>query len=174
VQKKKSVLKQPTREDLQFDNALIFIEPTITDFCFCSTYFFFSLFLWLLSYWQIATQNFLDLDDIASLDELREKLDRTCLPSGITELFQGGELFFLAIAKDQHGFPNVSLSLTIGPSLELSMCAHNIMVPISKVAHINGCSSLIHTCSDVLNILAFLKTYTEERVPAADSIHAAR
>jgi hypothetical protein len=58
------------------------------------------------------------------LADLQQKLDRTCLPSGITEVCQGGELFFMSLAKDPHGIPMVSFGLTIGQSLGISMHVH--------------------------------------------------
>jgi hypothetical protein len=91
-------------------------------------------------------------------------------PAGLQSFSREANFSFWQLLRISMAFPTSPSPSQIGPSLELSMCAHNIMVPISKVAHINGCSSLIRTCSDVLNILAFLKTYAEERVPAADSI----
>ncbi|QQP40341.1 Uncharacterized protein FKW44_014348, partial [Caligus rogercresseyi] len=48
-----------------------------------------------------ASEAFLRKDRISSLKDLQKKLDRTCIPRGIVEVEQDGELLFISIEKDK-------------------------------------------------------------------------
>ncbi|QQP48639.1 Hypothetical protein FKW44_009013 [Caligus rogercresseyi] len=50
--------------------------------------------------------------------------------------------------------------MAVNESLEVSLCAQGLKVPIEKVSHLTGLESKVELCSQVLNMLFFLKTYS--------------
>ena len=77
------------------------------------------------------SSSFLELDKIHSLQDIRDKLDRTCLAPGYTELYQDSNLYFLFISTDPTDLrPYVKLSLTI--TEELNFSAFGGSLKISK------------------------------------------
>jgi hypothetical protein len=116
-----------------------------------------------------AARAFLDQDEVASLAQLQEKLDRTCLPKGIIEVQEDDEVCFLAFARDATAGPQVSFSLIISDKLEMTMYSRGVKIPLEQVAHITGLTT-VSKCSEVLNILSFLKSFTEAPRPKNDTL----
>jgi hypothetical protein len=50
------------------------------------------------------------------------------------------------------------------------MFSRGIRVPLEQVAHITGLCATVDSCSQVLNVLSFLKVYSESRLPGNDTI----
>jgi hypothetical protein len=113
---------------------------------------------------------FLEADEVATLSDLLEKLDRTCIPEGIHEIKQGEELYFVAFSKDDSTGPCITFSLVLTAALEITMFCRSIKVPLEKIAHLNGLQMTVDSCSQVLNILSFLKVYSQSRLPENDTI----
>lgn len=80
---------------------------------------FFSTSRFALDYNRVeaAAAEFLEQDEVASLDDVKEKLDRTCLPSGVVEISQASDLMFLSIKKDGLGVPKICFCLEIKEDL---------------------------------------------------------
>ncbi|QQP56618.1 Uncharacterized protein FKW44_001337 [Caligus rogercresseyi] len=76
-----------------------------------------------------ASEAFLRKDRISSLKDLQKKLDRTCMPRGIVEVKQDGELLFISIDKDKD-VPMISFSMAVNESLKVSLYAQGLKVPI--------------------------------------------
>ncbi|QQP50769.1 Uncharacterized protein FKW44_011893 [Caligus rogercresseyi] len=93
-----------------------------------------------------ASEAFLRKDRISSLKDLQKKLDRTCMPRGIVEVEQDGELLFISIDKDKD-VPMISFSMAVNESLEVRLCAHGLKVPMEKVSHLTGLESKVELCS---------------------------
>ena len=108
------------------------------------------------------SSSFLELDKIHSLQDIRDKLDRTCLAPGYTELYQDSNLYFLFITTDPTDLrPYVKLSLTITEELEFSAFVGSLKISNYKFYHITR-NTKIETSSEVLNILSFFKNLGEE------------
>jgi hypothetical protein len=66
---------------------------------------------------EAAAAAFLQMDEIGSLEEIKEKLDRSCMPSGIVEKSSSTELVFLNTMKDDNGIPTIGFYLQINDDL---------------------------------------------------------
>ena len=84
---------------------------------------------------EAAAEAFLQQDEISSLDELRLRLDRSCLPSGVVEIHQNNELYFIGFSKDLTKGPQVQYSLIIAETLEFTMFSSTVQVPRSNLTH---------------------------------------
>jgi hypothetical protein len=113
---------------------------------------------------------FMEEDEVSSLSDLLKKLDDSCIPEGIHKIKQGKELFFVAFSKDEYSGPCVVFSLVLSARLEMTMFSRGIRVPLEQVAHITGLCATVDSCSQVLNVLSFLKVYSESRLPGNDTI----
>jgi hypothetical protein len=116
-----------------------------------------------------AADKFLQEDEIDDLGALRQNLDRSCMPSGITEVYQNDELYFLSFLKDETSGPKVTFSLVITENMEVMLYSHGVQMSLNSIAHITGLGS-INKCSQVLNILSFLKAFSESSPPATDTL----
>lgn len=107
-----------------------------------------------------AAEDFLRLDNVSSLSDLREKLDPTSLPCGTNQLEEQGKIVFASIATTELGKAFVKYSLTVEEDLSFSLWSDGLEVPSKKVSHIvEQQEKKIRRCSDVANVLAFLKHY---------------
>jgi hypothetical protein len=68
-----------------------------------------------------AASEFLRMDEVSSLAELKEKLDRSCLPSNIIEVARPNQLLFLSIADNTMKKPVVAYSFIVNDSLSFDM-----------------------------------------------------
>jgi hypothetical protein len=116
-----------------------------------------------------AADVFLQEDEVESLEEMREKLDRSCLPKGIIEVEQDNQLFFLFFGNDSSSGPQVTFSLVISENMTVSMFSRGVKVQLAQIAHISGLGRICK-CSQVLNILSFLKAFSESALPRDDTI----
>jgi hypothetical protein len=112
---------------------------------------------------------FLQEDEVESLEEIREKLDRSCLPKGVIEVAQDNKLFFLSFGNESSSGPQVTFSLVITEGMTVSMFSHGVKVQLDQIAHISGLGT-INRCSQVLNILSFLKAISEATLPQDDTL----
>lgn len=113
---------------------------------------------------------FLQADEVTTLDDLLKKLDRSCLPGGIFEFDQDNEHYFMAFSNDSLSGPTISFSLILNQNLELTLFSRGIKVPMEQIAHLTGLKTTVDCCSQVLNLLSFLKVYTESKLPENDAI----
>jgi hypothetical protein len=116
-----------------------------------------------------AANLFLQEDEVQTLVQLSQKLDRSCLPSGILEVQQDGELFFLSFGKDSFSGPQVTFSLVVAEDLTVTLFSRGIKLQLEKIAHITGLGT-VNKCSQVLNILSFLKAFSESTPPRDDTL----
>jgi hypothetical protein len=68
-----------------------------------------------------AASEFLKIDEVSSLAELKEKLDRSCLPADVIEVARPNELLFLSIADNTMKKPVVAYSFIVHDSLSFDM-----------------------------------------------------
>jgi hypothetical protein len=76
---------------------------------------------------------------------------------------------FFGFAKDESSGPQVCYSLVIKDNLDISMYSKGIEVPLEKISHITGLGSVSRS-SHVLNILSFIKAYSESALPRDDTL----
>ena len=87
---------------------------------------------------EAAAEAFLTEDEIRSLSDLKSKLDRTCLPSGVTEVWNDQEALFFGLRMDAASGPVISYCVAINSDMALSLYCQGIKLPIQQVAHISG------------------------------------
>ena len=87
---------------------------------------------------EAAAEAFLLEDDISSLQELYNKLDRTCLPKDVTEVQRNDEALFFGLQMHPRSGPKVDYCLVINAALELTLYSQGVKLPIERVAHISG------------------------------------
>ena len=119
---------------------------------------------------EAAAEAFLIADEISSLTELNEKLDYSCLPSGVTVVKEEDEeITFLGLQKDSVAGPTVAYSLLINSSLQITLYSHGVKLSTDNVTHISAFGKVC-SCAEVLNIVSFLKAKSEESLPTNDTI----
>ena len=113
---------------------------------------------------ELEAEIFLAADKVESLEELEEKLDNEeTWPKDIMRLKGENKLTFYNIAENELGQPVVRYSLIITEDLKFIMWCKEVKVPLIKVSHICK-DKKINSSSGVLNIIAFLKNFYEEKV----------
>jgi hypothetical protein len=68
-----------------------------------------------------AASNFLDQDKVVSLQELHEKLDRSCLPGGVYEVREPTIIRFFTVKHDRRGAPKMGFSLEVMENMEFDI-----------------------------------------------------
>lgn len=102
--------------------------------------------------------DFFDAEKVTTLAEIKEKLDRSLLPSSFTEANSTDDLVFVEFLFSEANPPRLKSSLVIKDDLSFKLFAHDSEISKNLVLHIAPSAS-IRTTSDVLNILAFLAGY---------------
>jgi hypothetical protein len=82
-------------------------------------------------------------------------------------VFQNDELYFLSFVREENSGPKVIFSLLITEKLEVILHSHGIKVSLKSIVHITGLG-VVNKCSQVLNVLSFLKAFSESTPPATD------
>jgi hypothetical protein len=118
-----------------------------------------------------ASSKFLQLDQVTTLQELSKKLDQECLPSDFVETSRPGKLLFLYLPQDETKEPQVQASLTVLETLQCQAWCGGVQIPQARIAHIVKGGKLFRA-SDVANVLAFLKSYSQQP-QCADAIQHA-
>ena len=115
-------------------------------------------------------QEFLTADEIASLIELKEKIELENLPEGILKSYGEDKITFFALGENDLGMPFVKFSLMITEDLAFSMWCNELKILPAKVAHLCKDGKLV-LCSAVINIIQVLKNMWEETViPPSNAI----
>lgn len=111
----------------------------------------------------MASQQFLEADRINSLDDVRQKLDRSCLPNGIIMVEKSGGIIFISLNfEGEDSLPVLGLCLKISEDLLYSVWIdHRVPVLPEKFSHIT-CGQTFSNCSEILNVLALAKSFVEE------------
>ena len=113
---------------------------------------------------------FLALDAVESFEELAENLPSQFPPSwSVTTLKDEEKLVLEDLTVDEDGKPTLKFSLTIFKSLEFVLSSKDVIVPTSKVKHITS-NKKIQRHSDVMNILAFLNSFSDGEPNVQDVI----
>ena len=118
---------------------------------------------------EAAAEQFLFDDNVATLNEIEEKLDRSCLPTGILEVMTDCGLVFYSLSVNEYGKMRVKYSLKINESMEFQVFVEDVCLNASKFEHIMD-EETISTCSEVLNLLAFAKSSAEMGLDAEDIV----
>jgi hypothetical protein len=114
---------------------------------------------------------FLGLDSVESFEELSDKLPTQFPPSwSVTTLKDEDKIVLEDLTVDEDGKPTLKFSLTILKSLEFVLSSKDVIVPTSKVKHIT-LNKKIQRHSDVLNILAFLNSFSDGQPNVQDVIN---
>lgn len=119
--------------------------------------------------YEAAAEEFLAEENVSSLHELQQKLDRSCVPSGILEIMTDHGLVFYSLSIDDLGKFRVKYSLRINDSLDFQIFVQDVCLKASKSEHI--VHGAISSCSEVLNLLAFAKASYEAGLDTEDTIH---
>ena len=114
---------------------------------------------------ELASQEILDADKVASLDEIEEKLVlETNFPKETVLQRDVNKLTFYSLTENDLGRPSVKYSLIIAKDLQFTLWCREVKIPISKVAQFCNKGHKIDSWAGVLNILAFLKNIAEQRL----------
>ncbi len=113
---------------------------------------------------ETAAEDFLDKDKVKLFTELVVP-NPSEFPSSwnIVSLKHTNRLMLEEIAFDDDGNPSLLFGLTISENLCFQMTVNGVSVPLDKVKHIN--SGKIERHSDLNNLIAFLKSYSEKLNP---------
>lgn len=99
-------------------------------------------------------------DQCSTLEELDSKLDRSLLPTGISELRRGQSLIFLYF--DEHpGDIDLSWYVIVTQDCSVIMKRKNMRVPDDVVSHLVA-DGKIRLCSQLLNLLSAVKSFSED------------
>jgi hypothetical protein len=104
---------------------------------------------------------FLAADEMSNLTELQQKLNLQCLPKGWDAIFRDDCAIFTLLTVEDF-CPQLAASLVIQSSMNISVWRGGVPVPNKAIAHIVGLN-FDATCSQILNILSFLKNSTDSR-----------
>ena len=109
---------------------------------------------------QIQQENndFLQMDQVSNLNELKEKISVANLPAGYIKVEKEQFLHFYYIVCDDNSSiaPNLMASIIIEDDLSLKAFVSSVLVPKEMYKHFLSCDS-ITTVTEVCNILALCK-----------------
>nr|XP_040570418.1 uncharacterized protein LOC121119721 [Lepeophtheirus salmonis] len=101
-------------------------------------------------------------DNINSLVDLKSKIDLKCLPKGVKMEWFDNEVFFMYIEKNIIGCPIIGFSVTIKQDLKFKIWRNNHEIPKEEIIHLIVLDHFT-SCSEILNLLAFLKSKFEKK-----------
>nr|XP_040570890.1 uncharacterized protein LOC121120118 isoform X1 [Lepeophtheirus salmonis] len=101
-------------------------------------------------------QELINSDNVYTLDDLKEKIKKYNIPSSVLFISEDTSLTYFLIEKPSLGAPTIVFSLVIDSNLTFEIYQEKKLLPLFVVSHIVP-SKKIHTCSEVLKILATLK-----------------
>lgn len=106
---------------------------------------------------------FAQSDCVQSLQELLSKLEIENKPSGFVTVAQHGKAHFIMFNDD---LPlKVQSSISVDEDLRLTICQNDIILPVKKVSHIISESRTVDRVSQILNLMAFLKSQSADDNP---------
>ena len=117
---------------------------------------------------ELANTEFLAANNIASLEELINKLD-TDFPRNTIKHVADNKLTLYSMKEDQNGCPVVRYSLVINEDLTFSMWCNEVKIPFTKVAHLCK-DGKVNSLTGVHNILVILKNMTDEKSMQATDV----
>ena len=97
--------------------------------------------------------------DVFALDDLKDKIKNERLPSGFSIIETSDRLMFIAFTLDSERGPKVSQCLTVLENLSFELYSFETRIPSTTVDHISPSGSIANI-DDVLNILAYLSSYS--------------
>ena len=116
-----------------------------------------------------TAEAFLKEDEVKSFEDLiRVPLPNFPPSWNIVSLKQENQLMLEEIVFDDDVQPSLHFGLTIFDSLCFQMVSNGITIPLEKVSHIN--SGKIERNSDLHNLIAFLRGYSEKEFQFEDVI----
>ena len=115
----------------------------------------------------MANNEFLAEDDISSLKELEEKLNKE-ENLDILKVRNENKLTIYSLKENDFGRPVIKYSLIITEDLKFSMWANEVKVPLAKVKGLFT-NEKVTTLSGVLNILVRVKNMSEEKKSVTNS-----
>ena len=119
---------------------------------------------------EASATEFLAQDKIQSFDELlSDSKTKFPPPWNIISFQNETKVVFEAMAFDDDLKPNLQYSLTITDTLDFLLVCDDVILPKVLVKHISP-ANRIERHSDVQNLLAFLKNYSEENQKTSDTI----
>ena len=104
--------------------------------------------------------SFLSADEVNSFQDLKEKIRKEILPSGINIIEKSDKILFCSFKSDDVTGPQVLFSLSVFNNLSFKSFCNSLPVPVSNYSEIVD-SAEIKRVSQVLNILANLKSKSE-------------
>jgi len=115
---------------------------------------------------------FLAQDNVENFEQLSTNLPEDFPPSWNVITLKNDEKIFLdEVSFNEDGKPTFRFSLSVNTNLELCLFSKDISVPVSKISHITG-NGRISRHSDIVNILAFLNSYSEMPPEPEDVINS--
>ena len=110
-----------------------------------------------------AAEELFAADRVSTLEELRDKLKNEQIPGNITAVHHENSSTFLSTTVEESGRPKILFSITITD--EMTFVMHDVngdRIDPFNIIHITT-EKKIETASEVLNVIAWLKSYTVEQ-----------
>lgn len=109
-------------------------------------------------------ENFLSKDSVDSFKDLLTNIKTDFPPSwNVVSLFKDRRIFLKEVTFGDDEKPILWYSLTINENLQFQLVSNNIILPTKKAEHISKAGK-IERYSDVKNLMAFLRSYSEVQV----------
>nr|XP_040580168.1 uncharacterized protein LOC121128645 [Lepeophtheirus salmonis] len=102
-------------------------------------------------------QELINSDNVYTLDDLKVKIKKYNFPSSVLFISEDSSLTNFLIEKPSSRAPTIVFSLVIDSNLTFEMYQEKKLQPLSEVNHNVPSRTKIHTCFEVLKILATLK-----------------
>ena len=115
---------------------------------------------------ELASQEVLDADKVASLEAIEEKLAlETNFPKETLLQRDVNKLTFYSLTENDLGRPTIKYSLIIAKDLQFTLWCREVKIPISKVAQFCNKDKKIDSWAGILNILATLRGISSDAAP---------
>jgi hypothetical protein len=117
-----------------------------------------------LSRHEQEVDKFLSADKVESFEELMKNIKTDFPPSwNVVSLFKDRQIFLEEVTFGDDEKPSLWYSITITENLQFQLVSNNIILPSQKAGHITK-SGKIERSSDVKNLMAFLRSYSDTQV----------
>ena len=109
-------------------------------------------------------EKFLSADSVQSFEDLMKNIKTDFPPSwNVISLFKDHQIFLEELTFGDDEKPSLWYSLTIRQNLQFQLVSNNIILPSQKVEHLSKAGK-IERYSDVKNLMAFLRSYSDIQV----------
>jgi hypothetical protein len=113
---------------------------------------------------ELEVEKFLSEDLVESFNELQTKIKTDFPPSwSVISLTKDHKIFLEELTFGDDEKPSLWYSLTIRENLQFQLVSNDAILPIKKVEHISK-SGKIERYTDVKNLMAFLRNYSDVQV----------